>query len=308
MHRSGLTELEVVLAVAHRQSFRAAARELGMSATAVSNAVAGLESRLNVRLFHRSTRSVALTPAGERYVERIAPALAEIQRASEEIATVADAPAGTLRINAPRESISLIYDPLIEEYLRRYPQMRLDITSESQWVDIVAEGYDAGIRLAESVPQDMIAVPLTPDIRMLIVGTPDYFAEHGTPQAPDDLQKHQSVGMRMSHGGIYHWELERHQQKFNVNVPPRIVLNEMRAIHRAALSGIGIAFISDAFVHEDIAAGRLVSVMEEWCPSFGGLRLYYPGRRHVPPGLKAFIDLAQELRPSSPGKKSQKSV
>jgi DNA-binding transcriptional LysR family regulator len=296
MHRSGFTELEVVLAVAHRQSFRAAARELGMSATAVSNAVAGLESRLKVRLFNRSTRSVALTPAGERYVERIAPALAEIQRASEEITAVPDTPTGTLRINAPQESVSMLYEPLLEEYLTRYPQMRLEITSESRMVDIVAEGYDAGIRLAESVPQDMIAVPLTRDIRMLVVATPEYLAEHGTPHAPDDLKQHQSVGMRMSHGGVYHWELERHQQKFSVNVPPRIVLNEMRAIRRAALSGIGLAFISDWFVDEDVAAGRLVSVMEEWCQPFGGLRLYYPGRRHVPPGLKAFIDLVHEIR------------
>jgi len=296
MHRTGITELEVVLAVAHRQSFRAAARELGMSATAVSNAVAGLESRLKVRLFNRSTRSVALTPAGERYVERIAPALAEIQRASEEITAQPDTPTGTLRINAPQESVSILYEPLIETFLKRFPQMRLEITSESRLVDIVAEGYDAGIRLAESVPQDMIAVPLTPDIRMRVVATPEYFAEHGTPQSPDDLLKHQSVGMRMSHGGIYHWELERNQQKFNVNVPPRIVLNEMRAIHRAALSGIGIAFISNGFVDKDIAAGRLVSVMDEWSQPFGGLQLYYPGRRHVPPGLKAFIGLAQELR------------
>ncbi|MCS2169539.1 LysR family transcriptional regulator [Scandinavium sp. TWS1a] len=300
MHRSGFTELEVVLAVAHRQSFRAAARELGMSATAVSNAVAGLESRLKVRLFNRSTRSVALTPAGERYVERIAPALAEIQRASEEITAVPDTPTGTLRINAPQESVSILYEPLIEEYLQRYPQMRLEITSESRMVDIVAEGYDAGIRLEESVPQDMIAVPLTPDIRMLVVATPEYLAEHGTPLAPDDLRQHQSVGMRMAHGGIYHWELERHQQKFSVNVPPRIVLNEMRAIRRAALSGIGLAFISDLFVQDDVAAGRLVSVMAEWCQPFGGLRLYYPGRRHVPPGLKAFIDLVREIRDRTP--------
>lgn len=295
MHRSGLTELEVVLAVAYRQSFRAAARELGMSATAVSNAVAGLESRLKVRLFNRSTRSVALTPAGKRYVERIAPALAEIQRASDEIAAVPEMPTGTLRINAPQESVSLLFEPLISEYLRRYPQMRLDITSESRMIDIVAEGFDAGIRLAESVPQDMIAVPLSGDIRMRVVATPDYFAEHGTPHTPDDLLQHQSIGMRMSHGGIYHWELERHQQKFAINVPPRIVLNEMRAIHLAVLSSVGIAFISDGFVQEDITAGRLISVLEEWCPPFGGLRLYYPGRRHVPPGLKAFIELAQEL-------------
>ncbi|TCW18007.1 DNA-binding transcriptional LysR family regulator [Raoultella sp. BIGb0138] len=295
MHRSGLTELEVLLAVAHRQSFRAAARELGMSATAVSNAIAGLEARLNVRLFNRTTRSVALTEAGQRYVERVAPALAEIQRASEEIATQAEMPTGTLRINAPRESVTLLF-ALFENFLKRYPAMRLDIATESRLVDIVAEGFDAGIRLAESLPQDMIAVPLTPDVRMLIVGTAEYFARHGIPQSPEDLLRHQGIGMRMSHGGLYHWELERHQHKVTVNVPPRITLNEMRAIHRAARSGIGLAFISDWFIQDDLASGRLISVMEEWCPSFGGLHLYYPGRRHVPPGLKAFIALVQEMR------------
>lgn len=295
MHRSGLTELEVILAVARRQSFRAAARELGMSATAVSNAVAGLEARLNSRIFHRSTRSVALTEAGERYVARIAPALMEIQRASEEIAAQPAQPVGTLRINAPQESTALLYD-LFDTYLKRYPQMRLDITTESRMVDIVAEGYDAGIRLAESVPQDMIAVALTADARMQIVASPDYFAEHGYPHSPDDLLKHQSIGMRMSHGGIYRWELEHHQQKFALAIPTRIVLSEMNAIHRAALSGIGIAFISSWFIHEDLASGRLVSVLDEWCPRFGGLHLYYSGHRHVPPGLKAFIALAKEHR------------
>ncbi len=296
MHRTGLTELEVILAVAHRQSFRAAARALGMSATAVSHAVAGLESRLKVRLFNRSTRSVALTPAGQRYVERIAPALAEIQRASEEIAGSPGEPSGTLRINAPQESVAFLFAPLIHEYLQRYPQMRLDITSESRMVDIIAEGFDAGIRLAESVPQDMISVPLTGDFRMLIVASPDYFLRYGRPAKPDDLLRHVSIGMRLSHGGIYHWELARHQEKITMNIPPRIVLNEMRAIHSAALAGVGLAFISEAFIQEDLACGRLVSVMEEWCPPFGGLCLYYPGRRHIPPGLKAFIELAQSLR------------
>ena len=183
MHRSGLTELEIVLAVTRQQSFRAAARELGMSATAVSNAVAGLESRLNVRLFNRTTRSVALTEQGQRYVARIAPALAEIQRAAEEITAEPGIPTGTLRINAPRESVSLLFN-LFDTYLQRYPQMRLDITTESRMIDIVAEGYDAGIRLAESVPQDMIASALTPDARMVIVGSPDYFARHPRPQTP----------------------------------------------------------------------------------------------------------------------------
>lgn len=294
MHRSGLTELEIVLAVTRQQSFRAAARELGMSATAVSNAVAGLESRLNVRLFNRTTRSVALTEQGHRYVARIAPALAEIQRAAEEIAAEPGNPTGTLRINAPRECVSLLFR-LFDTYLQRYPQMRLDITTESRLIDIVAEGFDAGIRLAESVPQDMIAVALTPDARMLIVGSPDYFAHHGTPRTPDDLQQHQSIGMRMSHGGIYHWELEYHQQKFTVNIPPRIIVSEIQAIHRAALAGLGLAFISEWFIQDELRSGKLISVLDEWCPTFGGLRLYYPGHRHVLPALRAFVELAHEL-------------
>ncbi|WP_333501518.1 LysR family transcriptional regulator [Kluyvera genomosp. 2] len=294
MHRSGLTELEIVLAVTRQQSFRAAARELGMSATAVSNAVAGLESRLNVRLFNRTTRSVALTEQGQRYVARVAPALAEIQRAAEEIAAEPGNPTGTLRINAPRECVSLLFQ-LFDTYLQRYPQMRLDITTESRLIDIVSEGFDAGIRLAESVPQDMIAVALTPDARMLIVGSPDYFKRHGTPVSPDDLQQHQSIGMRMSHGGVYHWELKRHQQKFTVNIPARIIVSEMQAIHRAALAGLGLAFISEWFIQDELRSGKLISVLDEWCPTFGGLRLYYPGHRHVLPALRAFVELAHEL-------------
>lgn len=296
MHRTGLTELEVTLAVANRSSFRAAARELGMSATAVSNAIAGLEARLNVRLFNRSTRSVSLTDAGRRYVERITPALAEIRRASEEISVQPETPTGTLRINAPPESALLLFEPLLREYLERYPKMRIDMTTDPRMVDIVAEGFDAGIRLAESVPQDMIAVPITPPARMIIVGSPDYLATFGIPKTPDCLAQHHGIGMRMSHGGIYHWELERHQQKLAVNMPMRMVLNEMRVIRQAARSGIGLAFISNWFIEQDLANGTLVSVLEEWCPSFEGLRLYYPGRRHVPAGLKALIDLVHEIR------------
>ena len=214
---------------------------------------------------------------------------------SRRIERALEMPTGTLRINAPRESVALLFG-LFDAFLKRYPDMRLDITTESRLVDIVAEGYDAGIRLAESLPQDMIAVTLTPDVRMRIVGTAEYFARCGIPHSPEDLLHHQSIGMRMSHGGLYHWELERQQQKLTVNVPPRITLSEMGAIHRAVLAGLGLAFISDWFIKEDLACGRLVSVMDEWCPSFAGLRLYYPGRRHVPPGLKAFISLVHELR------------
>ncbi|KVH36395.1 LysR family transcriptional regulator [Burkholderia cepacia] len=296
MHRTGMTELEVVLAVARRSSFRGAALELGMSTTAVSSAVAGLEARLKVRLFNRSTRSVALTDAGQRYVERIAPALAEIRRAGEDAAAGPDTPSGTLRINAPQGAAHLLLGPLFRPYAQRYPDVRIDIVSESRLIDIVAEGFDAGIRLAEAVPQDMIAVALSRDIRMLVVATPEYLKRHGTPRHPRDLLGHQSIGMRMAHGGIYHWELERNGQKLQMDLPVRFALNELAAIKQAILFGLGIGFISEWFIDEELKRGALVPVLEPWCPSFGGLRLYYSGHRFVPARLRALIDLAQELR------------
>ncbi|KFG93276.1 LysR family transcriptional regulator [Burkholderia paludis] len=296
MHRTGMTELEVVLAVARRSSFRGAALELGMSTTAVSSAVAGLEARLKVRLFNRSTRSVSLTDAGQRYVTRIAPALAEIRSAGEEAGTGSGQPSGTLRINAPQGATPLLMEPLLVPYAQRYPEVRIDIVSESRMIDIVAEGYDAGIRLAESVPQDMIAVALSRDIRMLVVATPEYLKRHGTPRHPRDLLEHQSIGMRMSHGGIYHWELERKGQKLQMDLPVRLALNELAAIKQAILSGLGIGFISEWFIAEELEAGTLVPVLVPWCPSFGGLRLYYSGHRFVPARLRALIDLAHDLR------------
>jgi len=295
MHRTGMTELEVVLAVARRRSFRGAALALGMSTTAVSSAVAGLEARLKVRLFNRSTRSVALTDAGQLYVARIAPALAEIQSAGEEALTGASVPSGTLRINAPQGAAFLLLESLFSPYTQRYPQVRIDIVSEPRMIDIVAEGFDAGIRLAESVPQDMIAVPLSRDTRMLVVASPDYLKRHGTPRHPRDLLKHQSIGMRMSHGGIYHWELKRNGQKLQMDLPVRLALNEMSAIRQAVLLGLGIGFISEWFIQEELASGALVPVLSAWCPSFGGLRLYYAGRRFVPARLRALIDLIHEL-------------
>lgn len=296
MHRTGMTELEVVLAVARRSSFRAAALELGMSTTAVSSAVAGLEARLKVRLFNRSTRSVALTDAGQRYVERVQPALAEIQRANEEAGAEPDVPTGTLRINAPHETALMLLEPVFAQYAQRYPQVRVDIVSEARMVDIVADGFDAGIRLAESVPQDMIAVPLSHDFRMLVVAAPAYLEEYGRPRHPRDLLKHQSIGMRMSHGGIYQWELERKGQKLQMDLPVRLSFNETLAIKQAVLLGLGIGFIAEWFIEEELKAGALVPVLIPWCPYFGGLRLYYPGRRFVPARLRALIELIRESR------------
>ncbi|WP_449567676.1 LysR family transcriptional regulator [Lelliottia nimipressuralis] len=294
MHRSRLTELEVVMAVVRRGSFRGAAQELNMSATAVSNAIAGLESRLQTRLFNRTTRSVALTDAGQRYVARIGPALQAIRQASEEIHSETDEPAGTLRLNVPNNIGTLFLDDLLIDYMIRYPKMRVETVSEARLIDIVAEGFDAGIRLEESVPQDMIAIPLTGDIRQLVTATPDYFARHGIPQTPDDLRHHQGIGMRMSHGGIYRWELERRGERYALAVPPRFATSDLFASIRAVKAGLGVGFLPELYIQQELASGELVSVLNDWTQPFAGLRLYYPGHRHVPPGLRALVALIRE--------------
>ncbi|MFY0575078.1 LysR family transcriptional regulator [Cystobacter fuscus] len=277
MHRSGLIELETVLAVARLGSFRAAARQLGMSTSAVSSAVAGLEARLKARLFHRTTRSVALTEAGQRYVQRIAPAVAEIRGAGEELNSQPEAPAGTLRINAPGDAVRMIFEPLLLEYLLRHPRMNLDIVSESRLIDIVADGFDAGIRLAEAVPRDMVSVPLGDDLRMVIVGSPAYFAEHGKPRTPDDLTGHAAIRIRLSHGGLYRWELERRGEALEIDLPPRLILNDPRTAVQAVRAGIGLAFLSEWHLTDDLASGRLVTVLEEWCPPFRVFVCITPG-------------------------------
>lgn len=293
MHRSGLVELEVVMTVMRLGSFRAAARVLGMSPTAVSNAIAGLESRLAVRLFHRTTRSVALTEAGSRFVERVGPALREIQQAADEIHSLPAQPSGTLRINMPQAVGQLFLDDIVVRFLARYPLMRLEITSEARMIDIVAEGYDAGIRLGESIPQDMIAVALTPDIRMQVVATPEWFATHGTPQTPDDLYQHQGICMRMANGGTYRWELSRHGQHYAVAIPARLATSDFFTSLAAVRAGLGVGFLPGFYITEDLRAGRLISVLDEWTQPFQGLCLYYPGHRHVPEGLRAFIDFVR---------------
>lgn len=293
MHRSGLVELDAVLAVARRGSFRGAAQALGMSTSAVSAAVAALEARLQVRLFNRTTRSVALTESGKRYVERIAPALAEIQSASDEIRSQPETPAGTLRLSAPAESARLLM-PILVDYLQRHPQMQLELCAERRLIDIVAEGFDAGIRLSESLPQDMVAIPLGPALRMLVAATPAYLAAHGTPTSPEDLQHHACIGLRLSHGGLYRWELERDGEALQLSVPARLVVTEMEAARRATAAGLGLGFLAESHIRDELHQGQLVAVLEQWCPPFPGLCLYYPGHRHVPPALKALIEVIRE--------------
>lgn len=293
MNRSGLTELEAVVAVARRGSFRAAALDMEMSASALSHAVAGLEARLGVRLFDRTTRSVALTSAGEQFIEQVAPALGAIHGAMEDVDRHRDRPTGVLRLNTSLGAAQLILKPLILEYLRRYPEMKVELETDNALVDIVAGGFDAGFRLAEVVPVDMTAVTVIPAIRSIVVGSPAYFEGRVPPRSPSDLKSHKAVRARMASGTIYRWEFEKRGQAVEIDVPGDLTLDAADLIHTAALEGVGLAYLTEASVRDDLAAGRLVQVLDDWTPSYPGLQLYYPGRRHAPAKLRAFIDLAR---------------
>lgn len=309
MKTSGLSELEAVLAVARHRNFRAAATELGVSTSALSHAVAGLESRIGVRLFNRTTRSVSLSEAGAQFVDSVAPALSTIRVAIEQAGSFRDTVSGLLRINTSAGAARQVM-PVFIEFLQRYPEMRLDIVTEGRLIDIVAEGFDAGIRLAETVPQDMIAVPFGDTQRFAVVGSPSYFARHKPPRTPGDLHAHQCIGTRMPSGAIYHWEFERHGEALRIDAKGPLLLDDPGLTQQAARAGLGLAYMSEWNVAADLQAGTLIRVLEAWTPPLDGLCLYYPGRRHAPAGLRALIDLIHEhadalrrrrARPSSKG-------
>ncbi|MGU7782202.1 LysR family transcriptional regulator [Burkholderia sp. PU8-34] len=289
MKTSGLGELEAVLAVARHRSFRAAATELSVSTSALSHAVAALEARIGVRLFNRTTRSVSLSEAGDQFVRSIAPALSTIQAAFEQAGSFRDTPSGTLRINTSVGAANQVM-PVFIAFLERYPEMKLDIVTEGRLIDIVVEGFDAGIRLMESVPQDMIAVPFGDRQRFAVVGSPAYFERHARPRTPADLAAHRCIRSRMPSGAIYQWEFERHGETLRIDGDGAMTLNDAGLMLAAARAGLGLAYLAEWHVKGDLEAGTLVRVLEDWTPALDGLCLYYPGRRHVPAGLRALID------------------
>jgi DNA-binding transcriptional LysR family regulator len=293
MKTSGLAELEAVLAVSRHRSFRAAASELNVSTSALSHSIAGLEARIGVRLFNRTTRSVSLSEAGAQFVQNVAPALSTIRDALEQAGSFRDTPSGTLRINT---SVGAAHQamPVFIAFLQRYPDMKLDIVTEGRLIDIVVEGFDAGIRLLETVPQDMIAVPFGERQRFAVVGSPAYFSEHKRPRTPADLAAHRCIRSRMPSGSIYQWEFERHGQTVRIDGDGALTLDEPGMMLAAARAGLGLAYLTEWNVRADLVAGTLVRVLEEWTPPLDGLCLYYPGRRHVPAGLRALIDMIRE--------------
>jgi DNA-binding transcriptional LysR family regulator len=293
MKTSGLVELEAVLAIARHRSFRAAANEMGISTSALSHAVAALEARIGVRLFNRTTRSVSLSEAGAQFVANVGPALSAIRVALEQAGSFRDTPSGTLRINTSAGAANQVM-PVFIAFLQRYPEMKLDIVTEGKLIDIVVEGFDAGIRLAETVPQDMIAVPFGDRQRFAIVGSPTYFAQHKPPRTPADLKAHRCIRTRMPSGAIYHWEFERRGETVRVDGDGALTLDESGLMLTAARAGLGLTYLPESTVNADLEVGTLVRVLEDWTPPLDGLCLYYPGRRHVSAGLRALIDIIRE--------------
>ncbi len=290
MNRSQLSQLAVLAAVAAHGSFRAAAKELAVAPSAVSHAVAALEESLGVRLLARTTRSVAPTEAGRRLLERLAPALEEIDQALGAAVEAKDRPAGTLRISAPLIAAQVALAPRLGEFARLYPDVTLDLRIENGFTDIVTAGFDAGVRLGENLEADMIAVRLGAELRAAIVAAPAYLETRPAPLHPRDLTRHRCLRQRFPGGRIYRWEFEKDGQPLEVGVEGPLIVNDDRVLLEAALDGAGLAWLMEDFVRDHLAAGRLVRVLEDWCPPFAGLHLYYPSRRQMRPALRAFVD------------------
>lgn len=285
-----LFALNVFLAIANHRSFRAAALELGVTPSAISHSVKSFEHRLGVRLFNRTTRSVSLTEAGERLAAKLRPAMSSITEALRETNDLRGVPAGTVRINASDVAIRMLLLPILARFRRNYPQVHLDIVTDGRLGDIVAEGFDAGIRLAEAVPQDMIAVRLTETTRFAAVASPAYLATRDRPAVPQDLYQHDCIRFRFESGAIYRWEFERNGVAEIINVNGPLTLTDQTLMVEAAIAGLGIAFVPDFLVIDAIQMGRLERLLDSWCPPFPGVCLYYPGRRHVSSGLRALIE------------------
>lgn len=297
MKRPDLFELEAVVAVSTRRSFRAAAADLEISPSALSHAVASLEKRLGVRLFHRTTRSVSLSAAGEHFVARVTPVLAELAAAIESTHELRDTPSGVVRLATSEGAALRVLAPVVLEVLRRYPELRVDIGTENRLIDIVKDGFDAGIRLHEQIPRDMVAIPFGPPLRFCIVGSPGYFAAHRKPKTPTDLGNHTCIRMRKRSGGFHPWELERGGKELVVEVDGPLTLDSHALIVEAAVHGAGLAYLSEWGIQNELAEGSLVRVLREWLPPWPGLCLYYPSHRHVPASLRALIEVLKEKAP-----------
>lgn len=294
MIKPALSDLEAFAAVAHHRSFRKAADELGLSRSTLSHTLIALEKTLGLRLLHRTTRSVSPTDAGARLLERVGPLLRDLDMALDGLAADAGEPAGRLRINANRSAARFLLAHVVPPFLRRHRRVELDLVSEGRLVDIVQQGFDAGVRLAEAVPQDMIAVPVGGAVRFVAVASPGYLAAHSPPVTPDDLCHHACIRQRLPSGKRYRWEFVRSGEEMAVDVPGPLTLDDSDLMVEAAGDGLGIAYVPEPVAQQALEAGQLVVVLPDWSPPLPGLMLYYPANRHTPAALAAFIDCLKE--------------
>lgn len=291
MPRDNLNELTAFTAVAREESFTKAAARLGVSQSALSHTVRALEERLGLRLLTRTTRSVSPTEAGERLLRTVGPRLDEIEAELSALSELRERPAGTVRITAGEHSAETVLWPAIARLLPDYPDIRMEIIVDYGLTDIVAERYDAGVRLGEQVARDMIAVRIGPDMRMAVVGAPAYFAKRPKPRAPQDLTGHNCINLRLpTYGGLYAWEFEKAGREIKVRVEGQLVFNAAGLRMGAVLSGLGLAYMPQDQVAAHLADGRLVQVLEDWCPPFPGYHLYYPSRRQATPAFSLLVE------------------
>src|SRR6266446_5007063 len=291
MPRENLNDLLAFLAVARERSFTRAAAKLGLSQSALSHAVRGLEERLGLRLLTRTTRSVAPTEAGERLLRTVGPRFDEIDAEVAALSELRDKPAGTIRITASEYAAEAILWPALAKLLPHYPDIKVEIIVDYGLTDIVAERYDAGVRLGEQVAKDMIAVRIGPDFRMAVVGAPSYFARRPKPKDPRDLTAHDCINIRLpTYGGIYAWEFEKRGRALKVRVDGQLVFNTITLRMNAVLAGLGLAYLPEDQVRAHLADGRLVRVLADWCAPFSGYHLYHPSRRQSAPAFAVLVD------------------
>jgi DNA-binding transcriptional LysR family regulator len=299
MVRDELSVLAAFLAVAEERSFTRSAKRLGVSPSALSHAIRGLEERIGVRLLARTTRSVAPTDAGKLLLDRLGPALGDIRGALDLISELSTRPAGRVRLIVSPLAAKTVLAPKLGQFARDYPDVVLDITTDESRVDLVAGGFDAGIHLGEFIERDMLVIRVSADRRPAIVGSPGYFAAHKKPLSPRDLTRHRCINYRHGSAGVYRWELDKGKESLTVAVDGPLIVDEVELIVRAALDGVGLAFMAEETAAPHLASGALVRVLEEWCPPYPGFFLYYASRRQLPAALGALIETLR-FRPPRP--------
>ncbi len=291
MDREDWGSLAAFAVVAEERSFTRAAARLGVSPSALSHTMRRLEERLRIRLLARSTRSVSTTQAGERLLARLSPAIEEISGAVEDLGRLLERPSGHVRITASRSAARMVVAPVLPAFIKTYPEIVVEILIDPALTNIVAQRFDAGIRLGESLEKDVVAVPVTGKLRMAVVGSPQYFASHPAPSTPHDLRQHRCINFRLPTAGtLYKWEFEQRQHKMEMGVDGPLVFDDEGMVIDAALAGMGLAYVIEEQVASLLRAGALARVLGDWCPPFPGFFLYYPGRRQLSPALATFID------------------